>query len=236
MIAGGGGLIDLLLLGPLFGGRGGLFGGGGGGGYHHHGGRYGRDVMPVVQEAEALEADEPTSEQDVNVRDKRQLPFPMGAGLGMSPVGLGVPPVGLGVPPVGFGVPPMVAPIGGLGITGSPLTDLLLLGTLFGDDDYHHHRRHHFKRAVEELLQEAEPLETEEQTSEQLVNDPTSEQVVNDPVTTGGRVRRQILPGLMSPLGVMGGDPLVSLLLLGGLYGNGGIFGSSPMGGHHHHH
>ena len=185
-------------------------------------GRYGREVMPEIQEAEALEAEaleseEPTSEHEVTEkRDKRQLPFPMGMGAG-----LGVPPIG------GLGVPPMIAPVGGLGITGSPIIDLLVLGSLFGGNNNggYHRRRHHDKRAVEELLQEAEPLEME---------DPTSAQLVEESIKTGDRVKRQLIGGgLLSPLSPMGSDPILSLFLLSGLYGNGGPFSSSPMGGRH---
>jgi hypothetical protein len=214
MIMGGGSpIIDLLLLGTLFGGGG--FGGFGGGG--RRGGRYGRDLEPIVHEAEALELEEPTSEHEVNVREKRQL--------GMLGAGLGVPPMGLGVPPIGM----PIAPVGGLGITGSPIIDLLVLGQLFGGgDNYRGGRRHRhrdFKREVEELLQEAEALETEE---------PTSEHEVIEQTKTGERVKRQLIGGgLLSPLSPMGGSPLIDLLLLGSLYGNGGIF-SSGSGPRHH--
>jgi hypothetical protein len=182
MIMGGGSpIIDLLLLGTLFGGGG--FGGFGGG---RRGGRYGRDIEPIVHEAEALELEEPTSEHEVNVREKRQL--------GMLGAGLGVPPIGM-----------PIAPVGGLGITGSPIIDLLVLGQLFGGggDNYRGGRRHRhrdFKREVEELLQEAEALETEE---------PTSEHEVNEQVKTGERVERQLIgDGFLSPLSQTGGIPL----------------------------
>jgi len=215
MIMGGGSpIIDLLLLGTLFGGGG--FGGFGGG---RRGGRYGRDLESIVHEAEALELEEPTSEHEVNLREKRQL--------GMMGAGLGVPPMGLGVPPIGM----PIAPVGGLGITGSPIIDLLVLGQLFGGgggDDYRgrrRHRHHDFKRAVDELTQEAEALELEE---------PTSEHEVSEQTKTGERVKRQLIGGgLLSPLSPMGGSPLIDLLLLGSLYGNGGIFGGGSGPRHH---
>jgi len=215
MVMGGGSpILDLLLLGTLFGGGG--FGGFGGG---RRGGRYGRDLESIVHEAEALELEEPTSEHEVNLREKRQL--------GMMGAGLGVPPMGLGVPPIGM----PIAPVGGLGITGSPIIDLLVLGQLFGGgggDDYRgrrRHRHHDFKRAVDELTQEAEALELEE---------PTSEHEVSEQTKTGERVKRQLIGGgLLSPLSPMGGSPLIDLLLLGSLYGNGGIFSSGPGPRHH---
>jgi len=213
MVMGGGSpIIDLLLLGTLFGGGG--FGGFGGG---RRGGRYGRDLESIVHEAEALELEEPTSEHEVNIREKRQL--------GMMGAGLGVPPMGLGVPPIGM----PIAPVGGLGITGSPIIDLLVLGQLFGGGDNYRggrrHRHHDFKRAVDELTQEAEALELEE---------PTSEHEVSEQTKTGERVKRQLIGGgLLSPLSPMGGSPLIDLLLLGSLYGNGGIFSSGPGPRHH---
>jgi len=213
MVMGGGSpILDLLLLGTLFGGGG--FGGFGGG---RRGGRYGRDLEPIVHEAEALELEEPTSEHEVNLREKRQL--------GMMGAGLGVPPMGLGVPSIGM----PIAPVGGLGITGSPIIDLLVLGQLFGGGDNYRggrrHRHHDFKRAVDELTQEAEALELEE---------PTSEHEVSEQTKTGERVKRQLIGGgLLSPLSPMGGSPLIDLLLLGSLYGNGGIF-SSGSGPRHH--
>jgi len=225
MIMGGGSpIIDLLLLGTLFGGGG--FGGFGGG---RRGGRYGRDVEPIVNEAEALELDEPSTEHEVNIREKRQLGM-MGAGLGMMGAGLGVPPMGLGVPPIGM----PIAPVGGLGITGSPIIDLLVLGQLFGGgDNYRGGRRHRHrdnKRAVEEFLQ-AEALETEEPISEHEI----SEHEISEQTKTGERVKRQLIGGgLLSPLSPMGGSPLINLMLLGSLYGNGGIFGSGAGPRQHH--
>jgi hypothetical protein len=110
-------------------------------------------------------------------------------------------------PPI---VPPMV--MGG----GSPIIDLLLLGTLFSDGGFSGfgggRRGGRYGRDIEPIVHEAEALDLEE---------PTSEHEFIEQTKTGERVKRQLIGGgLLSPLSPMGVSPLIDLLLLGSLYGN----------------
>jgi len=213
-------IMDLVLLGALFGGRGG-FGGG-----HHRGGRYYREVVVPPTEAEALTVPELEDAESLPIMTdsevvvptthdvhKRQLPL----GAAVSPfAGVGAPLAGVGAP-LAAPVPVPVAGGFGLGMTGSPILDLILLSSLFGGNG-RRHRRDIDQPEAEELISETEALN------------------VDTPVgDIANRVKRQLVPpiggGILAPMGAMGGSPIINLLLLQSLYGNGGIFGSNGGNG-----
>ena len=240
-MVGGSPIVDLLLLSTLFGGGG--FGGGRRGGYGggHHGGRYRRE-NEAEPEAEALEMSEPESlpilsgnapiarpEHELFKRQIGALGMMGGMG-GMGGLGAMGGMGGLGMMGAGVPVPAPIAPIGGLGITGSPIIDLLVLSSILGDNnDGYRRRHHHHRRDLGEVLPEEEALTAENEALE--METPAHEMTEKNRV-----VKRQIIGGgMLSPLGVMGGSPIIDLLLLQSLYGNGGIFGSNSGPRHHHH-
>jgi len=196
-------LVSLLLLGSLFGGNGG----------HRYGRRHYKREALENPEAEMILS----SEDDVKQLFKRQLP--LGAGLPVPGVLPGIAPVP--------GMPvPMPVPMG-LGLTGSPILDIVLLGSLLGNG--RHGRR--YDRDVTNIPMNIESdalvnspnheLETKtmelNSEPEALTNEPESEPLEEE--NNSHRVKRQILGS------GRGGNQLLTLLLLSGLGGIGGIVG-----------
>ena len=119
VLAGGTGLMDLVLLSALYGGGG--FGGRGsyGHGGHGHGGRYKKEAAELSADDSALTVD---TDEATEARNKRQVPPLLGAGL------------------LGTGLAGSL--LGGVGVGGSPIIDLLLLNSIYGNDGPH--RRSHY--------------------------------------------------------------------------------------------
>jgi hypothetical protein len=143
-----------------------------------------------------------------------------------------VPALPIGPPAI---LPSPIAPVGMMG--GDPLMSLILLSSLYGGNNNRgggHHGHRYRKEAVESPQMEASELSAD---AAALMTD-------NNEEATQSREKRQFGLGLgglggasmLSPLGAVGGgSPIMDLLLLSSLYGNGGLFGGSGNSHHHHH-
>jgi len=229
-------IMDLVLLSALFGGGGGggLFGGFGGGfGGGRRGGRYNREVVIPPTESEALTVSELDDAESLPIMtdDNKEVVQPTTHTVNKRqlPLGAAVSPLAGAAAPLAAPVPVPVAGGFGLGMAGSPILNLILLSSIFGGNGgngrrYNRNRDHDiFRRSIDDQPE-----------AEQLVSEADALNVVDPQVTDEvQRVKRQLVPpiggGLLAPLAPMGGSPILDLVLLSALYGDGGLFGGNDM-------